>query len=233
MKVVLLAAGLGSRLRPITDTVPKCLVPINGKPLLDYWLDKLCSRRDVSSIYINVHYMSEVVERHLQNNWHHTNKINILYEKNLLGTAGTLGENIKHLCSGISEPILVIHADNLSFFDLDRLLNTHKEKPEEVKITMMLFITEEPQNCGIVEITEDNVVVKMHEKVSNPPSNLANAAVYVLCPTVVEFIHKNRLADFSNDVIPKYFGRIIGWKNENYHRDIGTIESYALAQIGR
>ena len=166
MKVVLLAAGLGTRLRPLTDTVPKCLVPIHGKPLLDFWIEKFVHRDDVSAIYINLHYLHDKVENHLNHRWADEPKITTWYEPHLLGTGGTLCTHAQAL---VDQPTILIHADNLSVFDTDGFIAAYLNRPETADMTMMLFQTATPQSCGIVELNEHGLLVKMHEKVARPP----------------------------------------------------------------
>ncbi|MBU3022199.1 nucleotidyltransferase family protein [Aestuariibacter sp. A3R04] len=226
MKAVLLAAGLGTRLQPITHTIPKCLVPIRGKPLLDYWLAMLVNLDDIEHIYINLHYYHEQVEAHLSKNWPN-HKITTWYEEELMGTAGTLRENAKTLANS---DLLVIHADNLSFFDMEHFLSAHHHRPRDTEMTMMLFHTDTPHLCGIVELDDQRRVVHMHEKVECPPGNLANGAVYIMAPGVIEYIVAEGMSDLSTQLIPKMLGRILGWLNDDYHRDIGNPESYRLAQ---
>jgi mannose-1-phosphate guanylyltransferase len=98
---------------------------------------------------------------------------------------------------------------------------------------MMTFVTDTPQSCGIVEVDADGVVIDFHEKKESPPSSMANAAVYIIEPSVVHTMvsmGKNKI-DFSLDVIPQFLGKINTFHNDNYHRDIGTLASYGLAQI--
>jgi len=227
MKAVLLAAGLGTRLKPITDSIPKCLVPINGVPLLDIWLDVLTKNNLISNIYVNLHYFSDKVDAHLQQRWSHVPHLKTWYEPTLLGTAGTLA----HRCSEINDDdVMVIHADNLSKFDMNDFINSFTRRPPSSVMTMMLFKTDTPKTCGVVELDEQQQVITMHEKVSNPPSNLANAAVYILQKGLVATLKERQMSDFSLDVIPHFYGRINTWTNHVYHRDIGTPESLALAQ---
>lgn len=224
MKAVLLAAGLGTRLRPITDHTPKCLVPINGQPLLDYWLEMLTDHSQIEHIYINLHYKAEQVREHIASKWSSQDNITCWYEPELLGTAGTLVENYQHIKD---DDCLVIHADNFSLFSLNEFLQQHQAT--NAAMTMMLFRTDHPQSCGIVELDENQKVIAMHEKVENPPGDLANAAVYVFSAQILEFIHSKKLTDISNEVIPACLGNIKGWLNSIYHRDIGTPESYKIA----
>jgi mannose-1-phosphate guanylyltransferase len=226
MKVVLLAAGLGTRLRPITDTVPKCLVPIYGESLLDLWIAKFVQRDDVSEIYINLHHLPEKVTRHLDTNWQHEPKIKTWFELELLGTGGTIRAHAAELAD---DTVVIVHADNLSVFDVDEFVQTFEERPIDVHMTMMLFHTDTPQSCGIIERDHRGIVLHMHEKVVNPPGNLANGAVYIIDPVVIETIVAKQYTDFSNQVIPHYLGKINTWVNDLYHRDIGTPESYQKA----
>lgn len=228
MKALLLAAGIGSRLRPITDTIPKCLVPINAKPLLSYWLDSL-SGVGVEEFLINTHYLHKQVEEFVAKS-KHKDKITLVHEKELLNTGGTLLENRVFFDN---EPFMLVHADNLSFCDFAEFINAHKNRPEHCDITMMLFKSDNPSSCGVVELDERGVVQKFYEKVKNPPSNLANGAVYICEASMFDFLKSldKKDVDFSNDVLPKYLGKINTYFNTTYHRDIGSVESYAKAQI--
>ena len=228
MKALLLSAGLGTRLRPITDAVPKCLVPINGKPLLEYWLENL-SKVGIDEFLVNTSYLHKQVEKFV-NNSKFKDKITLVYEDELLNTGGTILENKEFFKD---DEFMLIHADNLSFCDFGEFINSHKKRPKNCEITMMLFNSDNPSSCGIVELDENDVVQKFHEKVKNPPSTLANGAVYICEPTIVTFLESlgKEDIDFSNDVLPAYMGKINTFLNDVYHRDIGTIESYAKAQI--
>lgn len=228
MKALLLAAGLGTRLKPITNTIPKCLVPINGKALLEYWLETL-SKNGINKFLINTSYLSEQVEEFI-NKSSYKDKVTVVYEDELLNTGGTLLRNRNFFDN---KPFMLVHADNLTFCDFPAFINSHKKRPKNCDITMMLFKSDSPSHCGIVELDENNVVQNFYEKVKNPPSDLANGAVYMCEPSIFNFLeslNKNNI-DFSNDVLPKYMGKINTYLNNIYHRDIGTIESYGLAQV--
>jgi mannose-1-phosphate guanylyltransferase len=228
MRALLLAAGFGTRLRPLTDTTPKCLVQVNGRPLLDYWLE-LLSKGGVTQLLVNLHYLPEVVQAFLDKSTYPL-EITTVYEESLLGTAGTV---LKNRAFFQQEPVMLIHADNLSLFDVSEFIRKFHHRGSGIDMTMMTFHTDAPETCGIVELDEMGVVQAFHEKVINPPGNLANAAVYILAPAVVEFIAdlNKEIIDYSNDVLPHYFGRINTFHNGTYHRDIGNIESLTAAQV--
>ncbi|MEN4045790.1 nucleotidyltransferase family protein [Sulfurimonas sp. NWX367] len=228
MKALLLAGGLGTRLRPVTDFIPKCLVPVHGKPLLDYWLENL-SAAGVDEFLINTSYLAEQVLAWKEKS-SFCEQITLVHEEQLLNTGGTLLQNQNFFDE---EAFFLIHADNLSFCDFQAFVNAHKTRPKICEITMMTFKTDTPSSCGIVELDEKEIVQHFFEKVENPPSNLANGAVYICEPTLFPFLkslHKKNI-DFSLDVLPHFMGKIYTYENRVYHRDIGTVESYALAQI--
>ncbi len=97
---------------------------------------------------------------------------------------------------------------------------------------MMTFDTTAPETCGIVELDDDDVVRAFHEKVKNPPGNLANGAVYIVSPVVMEFLAGlgKEVIDFSTEVLPHFMGRINTFHNRTYHQDIGTVESLLIAR---
>lgn len=228
MKALLLAAGLGTRLRPLTNTIPKCLVSINGKPLLQYWLENL-SKIGITEFIINTHYFNEQVETFIKNS-DFKEQVTLVYEEKLLNTAGTILANQHYFTK--EQEFMLIHADNLSFCDFNSFLDAHYTRPEGTEITMMLFKTDTPKSCGIVELDHNKIVKKFHEKVENPPSNLANGAVYICNTSILSFLESlnKKEIDFSLDVIPNYLGKINTFLNDVYHKDIGTIKTYHEAQ---
>jgi mannose-1-phosphate guanylyltransferase len=219
---------MGTRLRPITDSIPKCLVPIHGRPLLDYWFDLLFDA-GVDRILVNTHYLADTVTRHVASS-PFADRVDLVYEETLLGTGGTVVAN--HAYFG-SEPLLLAHADNLTDFDVAGLLAAHRSRPPVVAMTMLAFRTDTPQSCGILELDERNLVRAFHEKVANPPGNLANAAVYILESEVVERAAAlgKSVIDLQTELIPGFLCRILAVETNGYHRDIGTPESLQLANL--
>lgn len=228
MRAVLLAAGLGTRLRPVTDTVPKCLVPIHGKPLLAYWLDLLLPN-GICKALANTHYLSKQVEVFRSSSpWR--DHLTLVYEPELLGTAGTVLANRAFFGN---QAVLVAHADNLTRFAVREFLAAHDARPAGSVMTMMTFDTDAPQTCGIVELDARGLVMRFHEKVSRPPGTRANGAVYIFEPEVVAFMATfgKRVIDLSTEVIPHFIGRIATYHNRDYHRDIGSLESLRRAEV--
>ena len=228
MRAVLLAAGLGVRLRPLTNTVPKCLVPIRGKPLLGYWLELLLGG-GIERALVNTHHLPETV-RHFVAESPWRERITLVHEDRLLGTGGTVLKN-RDFFQG--RAFLVAHSDNLTRFDVQAFIRRHQQRPAGTVITMITFRTATPQTCGIVEEDPRGVVTAFHEKVANPPGDRANAAVYIFEPGVVEFLAGlgKEVIDLSTEVMPAFLGRICTFHNSYYHRDIGTPESLQQAEL--
>lgn len=227
MKALLLAAGFGTRLRPITDSVPKCLVPVRGRPLLDYWLDSLLPSA-IERVLVNTHYLAGAVARHVERSpWR--DRIDLVHEPALLGTGGTVLANAGYFGS---RAFMAAHADNLTRFDPAAFIAAHDRRLPDTVITMMTFDTDNPQSCGIVEQDGAGRVVAFHEKQANPPGSRASAAVYIMEPAVVDFLAtlEQSQIDISLDVIPHFLGRIQTYHNADYHRDIGSPESLRLAE---
>jgi len=225
MNVLLLAAGLGTRLKPITNSIPKCLVPIKGKPLLEIWLDNL-SQLKINQLFINTHYFSELVEKFILGSEYKKN-IELLFEIKLLGTGGTIRDNYLKLKN---KDLMLIHADNYCITNFNDFIEAHKNKPNNCVITMMTFRTNEPKSCGIIQVDSNNILVNFEEKPLFPKGNLANGAVYILNPEVIDWIYQNNINDFSNEVIPKYINKIYTFENKGIHIDIGTPETYSYVQ---
>ena len=223
MRAILLAAGLGTRLRPLTDTTPKCLVPINGKPLLDIWCESLLSA-GVTRLLINLHYKSELVQQHISKS-KFAKSVETIFEPQLLGTAGTLISNKKFFDD---QDGILLHADNYCEADIKQLISAHTNRPSICDLTMLAFRTQTPHTCGILEVDEQNILKQMYEKSHDAHGNLANAAFYILSKKLIAELGNE--TDFSNEVIPKYFGKALVVETSETFIDIGTPETYALAQ---
>jgi mannose-1-phosphate guanylyltransferase len=223
LKAILLAAGLGTRLRPITDTIPKCMVPINGKPLLEIWLEKL-DKAGINEILINTHYLSNVVIDFIHNS-KYKEKCKLVHEEKLLGTAGTLLHNIDFI---EEEDCLLIHADNFCEEDINNFIIAHNNRPKNCLLSILAFRTQSPTQCGIIETNESKILIGFHEKVENPPTNLASGAMFILTSKFnAEFkINYDKPFDFSKEIVPKYLSKIFVFETNKIFADIGTIDSY-------
>lgn len=225
MKAFILAAGVGKRLRPLTEQVPKCLVTIGGRPLLAYWLELLCSH-GVDAILVNTHHLhGQVFDffKRLSPPIH----VTLTYEPTLLGSAGTLLANRSFVNDG--EDFFIVYADNLTNADLTALRVAHSRMRQVA--TIGLFHTEVPQECGVVALRDDGIIIEFQEKPSHPRSNLAFAGIIFASTTIFDYIPDKVPCDLGNDVLPSLAGHMAGYELNAYLRDIGTIESYSQAQV--
>ena len=157
-KALLLAAGPGTRLRPLTDRVPKCLVPIAGRPLLDYWLMALADA-GVRQVTINTHHLRDQVRDHITAvNARGGQQIAEAFEPRLLGSAGTVSCN--RAFADDCDELLLIYADNFSDVDLRAMLAYHRSHGDPV--TMLLFRASDPRACGIVQLDDEGHITDFH-----------------------------------------------------------------------
>lgn len=224
MKAFLLAAGVGSRLRPITDTIPKCMVPVDGRPMLDIWLDAL-DRAGIDEVLVNLHHLPDVVRRHLDDRAGPPS-VRMFFEPVLLGSAGTLKANQAWVDA--DEMFLACNADNLTDFDLRSLVEAHRE--HGALATLTVFHSDQPSAGGVVEIDGSGTVVGFAEKPSNPVSDLVNAGMYAFHPSVLDEISDPPPRDIGYDLLPRLVGRARTVLVEGYFRDIGTVQAYERAQ---
>jgi len=229
-RALLLAGGFGTRLRPLTDRLPKCLVPIGGRPLLELWLDRLfLSNAEVSmdEVLVNTHYMPRSVDQFIaQSRW--KSRVTIVHEPVLLGTAGTIRANADWFGE---QPLLLAHADNFSVFQLAQFQDVFSHRPSQCLGTMMTFSTDTPQSCGIVHCDHRGIISQYWEKDSNAQGHLANAAVFLLDAKIHHVLaaHPND-SDFCGHTVPRLVGCLNTFHNSTYHRDIGTLHAYESAQ---
>ncbi len=226
MRAVLLAAGLGTRLRPLTDTVPKCLVEVGGKTLLDVWLDALAAV-DVDEVLVNTHHLREQVEAHVARRDGMPPRVRTVHEPELLGSAGTLAAN-RHLLDH-DDMFLAVNADNLTDFDLRELVTAHRSADTIATITV--FRAPQPTRCGIVEV-RGGLVTGFEEKPARPRSDLANAGIYAFGPEVLTLAEGPPPRDIGYHLVPQLVGRAravgIG---DAYFADIGTPEALGRARV--
>jgi len=218
MKAFLLAAGAGTRLRPLTDRIPKCLIPIGGKALLDIWLDKL-ERLGVTETRVNTHHLAAQVEDHVARRPAAAMPLSLFHEPELMGSAGTIRANRAWLET--EREFLIIYADNLTDADLAPFVACHRERQAE--FTLGVFQTDAPRECRIATTDETGRVTAFEEKPAAPRSNWANAGIYLAGPSLFEVIpDRPGLCDFGYDVLPRLVGRMHACPLEGFFCDIGT-----------
>lgn len=224
-RALVLAAGLGTRLRPLTDRVPKCLVEIRGRPLLDYWFEAL-RRAGIRDVLVNTHHLAGAVREYLGRKRREGFNAVEAHEPALRGSAGTIAANAQW-AAGCDE-VLVVYGDNFSSVDLGALLEFHRSHGDP--FTMLLFQAPDPGACGIVELDREGRILSFEEKPAAPRSDLANAGVYVLAAEAWAEIAAMRAFDLGFDVLPAFAGRMRGLRHGGVHIDIGDAAALERAR---
>jgi mannose-1-phosphate guanylyltransferase len=225
VKAFLLAAGHGTRLRPLTDTTPKCLLPIRGTPMLEIWL-RICRRYQIREVLLNLHSHANKVRDFLDSCRNPELHVHLVEEEALLGSAGTLLANRAWVAK--EQCFWIFYADVLTAVDLTAMLASHHAVAPIA--TLGVYPVPDPARCGIVTLSRDGKVEKFVEKPSHPQSNLAFSGLMLGTPELMEAIPPRVPLDIGFDLLPRLTGRLQGHRINDYVLDIGTPENYALAQ---
>jgi mannose-1-phosphate guanylyltransferase len=224
MKAFLLAGGHGTRLRPLTDSVPKCLVPIQGRPLLDIWLD-LCARSGISDVLINLHSHAHPIEQHLQRSGSPVN-VCLVHEERLLGSAGTIAANRAWV--GSDSAFWIFYSDVLTNTNLRRMSDFHFHHGSSA--TLGLYQVPDPSRCGVAITDDRGVIIDFEEKPQAPRSNWAFSGLMMAGPDFFDLIPSSIPADIAFHVLPRLLGRMRAYPITDYLLDIGTLPTYREAQ---
>jgi len=228
MKAFILAAGLGTRLQPLTDKTPKPMLKIGGKPLLEHQIN-LLKKYGVTEIAMNLFHLREAISGYFSDGSKLGVKINYINEAELSGTAGPL----KKLASFFDESFIVIYGDNLTDINIELMAKYHSNKGGLA--TVALYWEKHPESKGIVVMDRENKILKFKEKPKTEEidSHYANAGIYICEPEILNSIPDNQFYDFGQDLFPKLIkdgGEIYGYIMEEYLLDIGTIPAFHKAQ---
>ncbi|MEM3586825.1 MAG: NDP-sugar synthase [Candidatus Jordarchaeaceae archaeon] len=228
MKAVILAGGYGTRLRPLTYTTPKTMLPICDKPVLHWIIDSL-KNNGFDEIIITTNYLEDQIKNYFGDGSKFGVKIYYPKEKEPLGTAGSVKNAEKYL----DETFGVIQSDNITEISLADALKYHKEKKDGIA-TISLVDVENPWQFGIAELNRKKQIKRFVEKPKPDEcfSNLASTGLYVLEPEVLDYIPENTPFDFAKDLFPlllKRGKRIYGYKAEGFWVDVGKPEGYMKA----
>jgi mannose-1-phosphate guanylyltransferase len=226
MKALLLAAGLGTRIREISPNTPKPLMEVGGTPLLKLLIDKLF-KLGVHEIIINTHYLHEQIEKFVSNEGY-GKRVQLVFEPKLLGTAGTLKKNLPLL---EASDFFVLHADNFFEDNLEVMLERHMTSGRDVLMTMGTIEVQDPKNFGTLKVNSQGIVTEYLEKDPRSPHLVANTAIYIMKTRIATNVRSlmETESDISRDLIPKLVNNIQAIPLCGYFLDIGTPETYAEA----
>lgn len=227
MKALILAAGEGIRLRPLTLDRPKPMVPVGGRPVLEH-LVGLLRHHKITRIAINLHYKPETIVDYFGDGSRFGVAIEYSWEPTLLGTAGAA----KQLDWFLTEPFVVLYGDVLTTIDLGQLAHAHAV--HGAFASLALYEPDDLTRCGVAELAPDLRVVGFVEKPTHAvPGGLASAGVCVFEPDVLGYVPAGRACDFGTDVIPELITRglpVYGYVGRGYILDVGSAVRYAQAE---
>ncbi|MBQ9950332.1 MAG: NTP transferase domain-containing protein [Clostridia bacterium] len=228
LKAVIMAGGEGTRLRPITCTMPKPLVPVAGRPVIDYCVE-LLQKHEITDISTTLFYLGNMIEKHLGSGENYGVKITHSVTPIPLGTAGS----VRFAASDTNSPVLVISGDTLTDCDISHAYEQHKSRG--ACATIVLKQVSSPGEYGVALMDSDGRITRFYEKPSSGEvfSDLANTGIYILEPEVISMIPTDRAFDFSLDLFPLLLEKgmpVYGYEMQGYWCDIGGIKQYMQAQ---
>ncbi len=228
MKAVILAGGFGTRLRPLSSTRPKPMIPVLGKPNLQYILEALEKVEEIDEVILSVHYMRGEIREFIDEKMSdYPKEIRFVNDPMPLETGGAL----KNVEDYVSEDFLVIYGDVFTNFDYRELIKAHEEN--EGLITVAATKVYDPERFGVLEMDENGKVIHFEEKPRRPRSNLVDAGIYVVNKKVLEEIPKGKEIYFEREILPRFVerGEVYAYKmpKGTYWVDLGTPEDFFYA----
>ncbi len=229
MKAMVLAAGKGTRLLPLTGELPKPMAPIAGKPMIQH-IFELLAGSGVDEVNVNVYHLAEAILRcYGENTLVDGMSVNVTREERLMGTAG----GVKRIADRFEETFVVIMGDALTDVDVREVVAFHKGRG--AMATLALMPVSDTSQYGVVRLDGEGNIVAFQEK-PHPKeaiSNLANTGIYVLEPEVLRYVPDDTFFDFAKDLFPRLLEAgegFVGYQGDFYWSDVGTLETYRAAQ---
>ncbi len=222
-QAVILAGGLGTRLRPITETIPKPMVEINGKPFLEYLFEHL-KKYGITRIILCAGYLGNKIEEYFGNGEKFGLEIKYSYEEELLGTAGAIKNAEKLIETNV---FLVLNGDTYNNLDINALLETHKSS--NLSLTMTVTSAVNPQEQELVEVKEGRIInfyrrntIEHKEYLQRNSNPLINAGVYVFNKNILNLIPPKEKVSSEKELFPSLIGKIGVFECKGYYKDIAN-----------
>jgi mannose-1-phosphate guanylyltransferase len=231
LKAMILAAGVGSRLDPLTRTVPKPMVPVVNVPVMEH-IVRLLAKHGFNDIIANTHYLADHIEDYFAS--HEIEGVTMTFnrEAELLGTAGGLKRVQDQRNFFDSEPFLVVGGDDLTDIDLSKMLEFHRSNG--ALATIALTSVEDPSQFGVVVLNGDKIERFVEKpKPGTAPSNMVNMGVYLFDPKILDYIPSGEFWDFGKNVFPEILEKgetFCGYESKDYWRDVGNLREYRDVQ---
>ena len=230
---MVMAAGVGSRLDPLTQKIPKPLVPVLNRPVMDILLQKL-KDYGIEEVIANTHYLADQIQNRYSKNSPVDIHFEYIHETTLSGTAGGV-KKCEFFFDDVDD-FLVVSADGLHDADLEKIIRSHKESG--CIATMAISAVEHDEVChyGVVVPSAEHLVAEFQEKpsVTEAKSNYINTGIYVFNKRIFDFIPEGQKYDFAKNVFPSLLAageKINVYRIYSYWSDIGTIEQYIQSNI--
>jgi NDP-sugar pyrophosphorylase family protein len=220
-KAMIMAAGVGSRLAPLTDNIPKPLVPIAGKPVMDIALERL-RKIGINQVIANLHcHFEQIIEHYKADPDFH-----YIVEETLSGTAGGLKK-----CQSFFKPgenFVVLSGDGLTNADIQQGIRAHQNAGAVATMGIKRVAPEQIPNFGVVVIDDNGFVTGFQEKpsIEDAKSDFINTGIYIFNYKIFDYIPPDTFFDFAKDVFPQLIGKIMTFEITEYWNDIGTLEQY-------
>ena len=187
MKALILAAGFGTRLSPVTDIIPKPLIPVLNRPVIEYNINFL-KHYGIKDIFINLHHNGEKIEKYLGNRKKYGVRIRYMKEKEILGTGGAIG----NLRGAVDSPFMVINSDTIFDFDLDEMINSHDKSKSRVTLGVISSSHKDPR--AVLTVDENSKIVRMLDASFSktvPEGNAIFTGIHIIDPSILEYIPEN------------------------------------------
>lgn len=225
MKVVIIAGGKGTRIASINSEIPKAMIPVCGKPIIEHEID-LCKRYGFTDFLFIIGHMGDQISSYFGDGTKWNVSIEYYQETLPLGTAGALG----YLKDILLEDFFVLYGDTIVDFDMSAMLHYHQEK--KAKATLFLHPSDHPYDSDIVELDNDGLVTTFHNKPHAKgfvSRNVVNAALFIFSPDVLEQIEIGVKSHIEKDVLPRCLKMgmpLYGYVSFEYIKDMGTPDRY-------
>jgi NDP-sugar pyrophosphorylase family protein len=229
VKGMVLAAGKGTRLLPLTGEIPKPMAPVVGKPMIQH-IFELLAQSGVGEVHVNVHHLADaILDRYGEEARVDGTAVHCTRETELMGTAG----GVKRIADRFDETFVVVMGDALTDVDVRDVVAFHKERGAIA--TLALMPVSDTSRYGVVRLDAEGNIVAFQEKPDPKEaiSTLANTGIYVLEPEALRYVPEGTFFDFANDLFPRLLEageRFVGYEGDFYWSDIGTLEAYRAAQ---
>ena len=224
-QAVILCAGLGTRLRPLTDTMPKPMIPLLGKPFLEWNIEQF-KKHGVTEFFINLYYLPDVIRDYFGDGAKWGVKINYFQEKEILGTAG----GVKNFADMLDESFFLIYGDMLSLMDYSKMAEEFATHPDAIGMQRMQR-TENYADADVAELAVDGSYLKIHAKphTETYPNAYRMKGVFILKKEILDYVPANTFYELGKQLLPDVLGRgkkFYSYECGEYTKGIDTMEKY-------